>query len=75
MHGASSMALKARGGDTRQFLWYSLNFSRGSYLRLFELFLFTITDTDGSPNTAICDIKWAPVEITDGKQVRIAAQV
>ena len=73
MHGASSVALKARGGGTLQFLRGSLNFTRGSYLRLFEL--FTITDTDGSPNTAICDIKWAPVENYGQKKVRIAAQV
>jgi hypothetical protein len=74
MHGASSMALKARGGDTRQFLWDSLNFTRGSYLRLVD-FVFAITDTDGSPNTAICDIIWAPVENYGQKKVQIAAQV
>jgi hypothetical protein len=32
--------LEGPGGDTRQFLWNSSNFTRGSYLRSFELVFY-----------------------------------
>ena len=73
MHAASSMALKARGATPANFY----GTAKISLVALTRDYLigFTITDTNGSPNTAICDIIWAPVKNYGQTKVRIAAQV